>query len=169
MRVASLSERIPASVVAAGRDLVFAVDRKLGSAVSSTVVAHHRRRLARIGHERTLDAIPGGWAESATPPREGCSLEVLVDGEAIAPRMAADLAAAESHVYLAGWHFAPDFAMVRGPDAWASRKCRSSAKPSISGIWMSINITSTGSFSRYSRARLPFGASATWKPSASSM
>jgi len=114
--VSSLSERIPPSVVDAGRDLVFAVDRRLGSAVSATVVAHHRRRLARIGYERVLDAPPGGWAEGITPPREGCSLEVLVDGEAIAPRIAADLAAAESYVYLAGWHFAPDFAMVRGPE-----------------------------------------------------
>ena len=28
--------------------------------------------------------------------------------------MAAELAAARSHVYLAGWHFSPDFALVRG-------------------------------------------------------
>jgi phosphatidylserine/phosphatidylglycerophosphate/cardiolipin synthase-like enzyme len=93
----------------------FALDRRLGALVSANVVAHHRRRLARIGHERVLDVAEGGWADGAPPPRAGCSLEVLVDGEAIAPRMAAELAAAESHVYLAGWHFAADFAMVRGP------------------------------------------------------
>jgi phosphatidylserine/phosphatidylglycerophosphate/cardiolipin synthase-like enzyme len=60
-----------------------------------------------------FDAPPGGWAQVA-PPRPGCSLEILVDGEEIAPRIAAELASATSHVYLAGWHFSADFAMVRG-------------------------------------------------------
>jgi len=112
---ASVTEHLPGPVVDAGRGLVFAVDRRLGRAITSTVVAHHRRRLDRIGHARVFDAPPGGWAD-ATPRRAGCSLEVLVDGEEIAPRIAAELASATSHVYLAGWHFAADFAMVRGPE-----------------------------------------------------
>jgi hypothetical protein len=95
-------------------DVRFAVDSRVGATVSAAVVAHHRRRLARIGHERLLDAGGGGWAEGEPPPRLGCSLEVLIDGEEAAPRMAAELAAATSHVYLAGWHFSPDFALVRG-------------------------------------------------------
>jgi phosphatidylserine/phosphatidylglycerophosphate/cardiolipin synthase-like enzyme len=92
----------------------YAVDRRLGAAVTATVAAHHRRRLARVGQEHVLAAGPGGWAEGTLPPRAGCSVEILVDGAEAAPRMAAELVEARSHVYLAGWYFSPEFALVRG-------------------------------------------------------
>jgi phosphatidylserine/phosphatidylglycerophosphate/cardiolipin synthase-like enzyme len=96
-----------------GLDLLFQVDRRIGSMVSAGVVAHHRRRLHRVEQDGILDVEDGAWAGGDPPPREGCTLEVLIDGEEAVPRMAADLAAADSHVYLAGWQFSPQFRMVR--------------------------------------------------------
>ncbi len=93
-----------------------AIDRRLGGAVSRAVVAHHRRRLTRIDQLGALDAPAGGWADSGTPPRPGCSLEVLVDGAEALPRIVEELRQARSHVHLAGWHLAPEFALVRGDE-----------------------------------------------------
>ncbi|MEP6892421.1 MAG: phospholipase D family protein [Gaiellaceae bacterium] len=90
------------------------IDRPLGRVMSSAVVAHHRRRLARIGWESALDRSGGPWAQGDPPPRAGCSVEVLIDGEQALPRVAATLAEAQSHVYLAGWQFSPSLALVRG-------------------------------------------------------
>jgi phosphatidylserine/phosphatidylglycerophosphate/cardiolipin synthase-like enzyme len=94
-------------------DVRLTVDRSLGRAICSVVVAHHKRRLRRIGQEGALDPPTGGWAVGDPPPRDGCSLEVLIDGEEALPRMAAELAGAESHIYLTGWQFSPDFPLVR--------------------------------------------------------
>lgn len=89
------------------------VDRLLGRGISSVVVAHHNRRLRRIGRQGALDPPPGGWAGGEPPPRGGCTLEVLIDGAEALPRMAAELAQAESHVYLTGWQFSPEFSLRR--------------------------------------------------------
>jgi phosphatidylserine/phosphatidylglycerophosphate/cardiolipin synthase-like enzyme len=79
------------------------------------VRAHHRRRLARIGHERVFDASALSWAETATfPARAGNSVELLVDGAAALPRIAADVEAARSHVHLAGWYFTPGLRLGDG-------------------------------------------------------
>jgi phosphatidylserine/phosphatidylglycerophosphate/cardiolipin synthase-like enzyme len=90
------------------------LDRRLGELIEQTVRANHRRRLTRRGH-RPLDAGPGGWAEGGSfPPRRGTYVELLVDGAEALPRMVADVAAAQSHVHLAGWFFSPDFRMGHG-------------------------------------------------------
>ena len=90
------------------------VDRTLGEVIEQSVRSHHRRRLARRGH-RPLDAGAGGWAEGGSfPPRPGTQVELLVDGAEALPRMVADIAAAQSHVHLAGWFFSPDFRMGHG-------------------------------------------------------
>jgi phosphatidylserine/phosphatidylglycerophosphate/cardiolipin synthase-like enzyme len=90
------------------------VDRGLGELVEQSFRSHHRRRLARRGH-RPLDAGPGGWAEGGSfSPRPGAQVELLVDGAEALPRMVADIAAAQSHVHLAGWFFSPDFRMGQG-------------------------------------------------------
>ena len=96
-------------------DLAYDVDRHLGEAVSRTVAAHHRRRLRRYGWEGALAANGGGWARG-TPPREGCSVEVLIDGAEALPHVAAELESATSHIHIAGWHFSPDFALTRDDD-----------------------------------------------------
>jgi phosphatidylserine/phosphatidylglycerophosphate/cardiolipin synthase-like enzyme len=89
------------------------VDRRLGRAVSGAVVAHHRRRLARIGWSQALDPSAHGVPRHTGPPRRG-SLEVLVDGAEALPRIADELRRARSHVHLAGWHAEPGFALTRG-------------------------------------------------------
>ena len=88
------------------------IDRRLGSAVGGAVRAHHRRRLGRIGWLAALDAPAGGWAEG-TPPRAGCSLEVLIDGANALTTMARELEGAKSHVNIAGWFLSPGFALTR--------------------------------------------------------
>ncbi|MFN2629518.1 MAG: phosphatidylserine/phosphatidylglycerophosphate/cardiolipin synthase family protein [Gaiellaceae bacterium] len=83
-------------------------DEAIGERLERAVVAHHRRRLRRIGQLGALDAPPGGWAD-VLPERGGNEVEVLVDGEAALPRIAEEIAGARSHVELAGWHFAAGF------------------------------------------------------------
>ncbi|HZR94386.1 MAG TPA: phospholipase D family protein [Gaiellaceae bacterium] len=105
------------------------VDRAVGGAIERSVVAHHRRRLRRRGAGAAFDPPAGGWAATgAFPPRGGCSVELLVDGAEILPRMVADVEAATSHVHLAGWAVTPTFAMgtegrtLRGVLAEAARR-----------------------------------------------
>jgi phosphatidylserine/phosphatidylglycerophosphate/cardiolipin synthase-like enzyme len=88
----------------------------LGDAVERTVCAHHRRRLARLGHRRALDPPAGlGPADTGSfAPREGVRVELFVDGAHALPRMAEEIAAAKRHVHVAGWYFSPDFAMGSG-------------------------------------------------------
>jgi phosphatidylserine/phosphatidylglycerophosphate/cardiolipin synthase-like enzyme len=93
-------------------DLAYHVDRHLGEAVGRAVAAHHRRRLRRYGWEDALAANGGGWARG-TSPRDGCSLEVLIDGAEALPHLARELESATSHVHVAGWHFSADFALTR--------------------------------------------------------
>ena len=90
-------------------DLMKQADSALGSGLERLVTSHHRRRLGRIGWSRALDAPPGGWAEGDPPPRAGNQLEVIVDGADALPRIADEIEQARSHVWIAGWHFDPDF------------------------------------------------------------
>jgi phosphatidylserine/phosphatidylglycerophosphate/cardiolipin synthase-like enzyme len=85
------------------------VDSAAGQAVERLVVAHHRRRLRRLGRDEALDAPAGGWAVSGRSPRRGNSLEVLVDGVDALGEVAAAIEGAQSSVWLAGWYFSPDF------------------------------------------------------------
>ena len=84
-------------------------DSALGIGLERLVTSHHRRRLSRIGWLNALDAPPGGWAEGDPPPRPGNELEVIVDGAEALPRIADEIERAKSHVWIAGWHFSPDF------------------------------------------------------------
>ncbi len=84
------------------------VDRLVGEAIERAIRGHHRRRLRRRGSDRALETEAGGWAQTGElPPREGCRLELLVDGHEALPRIAEAIAGARSHVHLAGWHFDP--------------------------------------------------------------
>ena len=95
------------------RDLFSSADAILGESVAKCVESHHRRRLERVGWRQAFDPSPGLWAEGDPPPRGGCTLEVLIDGEEALPRIADEIASAHSHVWLAGWQFSPSFALRR--------------------------------------------------------
>jgi phosphatidylserine/phosphatidylglycerophosphate/cardiolipin synthase-like enzyme len=96
-----------------GQGLVPWADRAIGDRVDRVVAAHHRRRLAKIDQLESRDPPAGGWAAGDPPPRFGNGLEVLIDGSEAFPKIAAELRAAESHVYMTGWYVSPDFALTR--------------------------------------------------------
>ena len=89
-------------------------DQALGDRLDSLVLAHHRRRLARLGRLDVLDAPAGGWAAGDPPPREGNAVDVLVDGAEALQAIAEAVSAARSRVWLAGWHFSPELRMGEG-------------------------------------------------------
>ncbi len=93
--------------------LALRADRHLGAAVSRATGDHHRRRLERIGWLGALDPPAGGWVAGEPQPRQGGSLEILIDGAEALPRMVVELERAESHVHIAGWYFSPGFALTR--------------------------------------------------------
>jgi phosphatidylserine/phosphatidylglycerophosphate/cardiolipin synthase-like enzyme len=95
--------------------LVGRLDAAIGDGIEAAVRAHHRRRLGRLGHREALDPAGGSrWAGGDPPPRDGCELKVLIDGAEAFSAIAAAIEAANDHVYIAGWHIAPYFELVRG-------------------------------------------------------
>jgi phosphatidylserine/phosphatidylglycerophosphate/cardiolipin synthase-like enzyme len=94
------------------------VDRALGRSAERAICAHHARRLRRIGRLGALDPYGDGpWADGDPRPREGCRMEVLIDGEHALPEIAAALRSAQREVLLAGWHASPDFELTRDGSA----------------------------------------------------
>jgi len=91
------------------------LDGMLGEGIEAANRRHHRRRLRRAGRIAQFEPPLDGstWAAGDPPPRAGCSLEVLIDGEHALPRIAEALAGARSHVHIAGWHVSPDFGLTR--------------------------------------------------------
>jgi len=86
------------------------LDSVLGDAIERQICAHHRRRLRKGGHSLALDPPSGGWASSgAFAPADGTRVHLLVDGASALPQIAEAIAAASSHVHVAGWFFSPDF------------------------------------------------------------
>ena len=60
------------------------------------VVAHHRRRLKRHGWQRAYDPPDDGlWCAGDPPPRDGNTVEVLVDGDEALPRLEDEIDARE--------------------------------------------------------------------------
>jgi phosphatidylserine/phosphatidylglycerophosphate/cardiolipin synthase-like enzyme len=95
--------------------LVSHADAAVGNAIEAAVTVKHRRRLRRLGWERALEPPDDGlWAAGDPPPREGCSLEVLVDGADALPKIAEAMQNARDFVHITGWHLAPHFELVRG-------------------------------------------------------
>lgn len=91
-------------------------DAALGDGLDALVQVKHRRRLARLGWEQALD-VPvsgGGWAAGDPRPREGCALDLLIDGAEALPAIADALGSARHFVHLTGWHVAPHFELSRG-------------------------------------------------------
>jgi phosphatidylserine/phosphatidylglycerophosphate/cardiolipin synthase-like enzyme len=86
-------------------------DAALGDTLERATVAHHKRRLDRHGLLGAMaTGTPGLWATTATaPPREGNSLEVLIDGEEAFPAMVEAIRGARRHVHICSWHLEPTF------------------------------------------------------------
>jgi phosphatidylserine/phosphatidylglycerophosphate/cardiolipin synthase-like enzyme len=95
------------------------IDRRLGQATEWAIAAHHRRRLARLGHSGSYNPPADGsmWCAGDPPPRDGCSLEVLIDGAQALPRIAEAIEGARSFVHIAGWHVTPGFGLTRDAGA----------------------------------------------------
>ena len=53
------------------------------------------------------------WPAGDPPPREGCSLDVLIDGAQALPLIAEAIDGARESVHLAGWHVTPGFGLTR--------------------------------------------------------
>jgi phosphatidylserine/phosphatidylglycerophosphate/cardiolipin synthase-like enzyme len=98
--------------------LIDRIDRSMGKATERAIRSHHLRRLRKVNWEQALDPpAPDRWCAGDPPPRKGCSLEVLIDGEAALPAIAEAISAAKSHVHIAGWFASPDFELERGTNA----------------------------------------------------
>ncbi len=95
------------------------MDAAIGGGLERVTMAHHRRRLRRLGHRDALDPSVDGslWCAGEPRARAGNDLEVLVDGAEALPRIAEALASARSHVHVAGWHVEPGFRLDRGEGA----------------------------------------------------
>jgi phosphatidylserine/phosphatidylglycerophosphate/cardiolipin synthase-like enzyme len=97
-------------------DVLGAADVLIGRAIERSLEAHHRYRLRRLGRLDALDPPDDGspWCSEAPPPRDGCSIDVLIDGEETLAAIAEAIRGAQRSVRLAGWHTAPHFALERG-------------------------------------------------------
>ena len=95
--------------------LVSSVDATVGAGVEFVVRTKHARRLERLGWSRALRPDEATrWAGGSPPPREGCRLEVLIDGEQAMAAIAEAIGSAQQFVHITGWHLAAHFEMVRG-------------------------------------------------------
>ena len=99
-----------------GRELRRTAGHAIGGAIDRAVTRHYRRRLETAGWLHALTASEHGFAAGGFAPRQGNSLEVLIDGAAYLPAVAEELARAESHVHLLGWHFSPELDLTRGAE-----------------------------------------------------
>ena len=89
------------------------IDIAAGQAIERVTMAHHRRRLARVGWDRALDPPPGDWAAGSPPPRPGNRVEVLIDGDEALAQVVEAIRGARSHVHVTGWHVNPEFVLDR--------------------------------------------------------
>ncbi|HEY2439911.1 MAG TPA: phospholipase D family protein [Solirubrobacteraceae bacterium] len=91
------------------------IDSAFGDGIEAAVRLKHRRRLERLGWGHVFrPTSPGVFAAGDPPPREGCALNVLIDGANAFPQMVEALTSAQSFVHLTGWHLEPGFELDRG-------------------------------------------------------
>jgi phosphatidylserine/phosphatidylglycerophosphate/cardiolipin synthase-like enzyme len=97
------------------KSLIDRVDARVGEGIEAAVQAKHRRRLRRLGWEHAVSPAGGGpWAAGDPPPREGNSIDVLIDGSEALPAIAEAVRSAQRFVHVTGWHVTPGFELVRG-------------------------------------------------------
>ncbi len=110
-------------------DLTARLDVWAGDRIEAVACAQHRRRLRRADRLDQLDPPRDGrlWAGGAPAVREGCELEVLVDGAQGLPRIAEAIAGARRWVHVAGWHASPAFGLTRDAGALPLRELLAAA------------------------------------------
>ena len=98
-----------------GASWIERADRRMGSVIEGANLAHHRRRLRRLGHAGSIDPPEDGrlWADGDPPPRPGNGLEVLIDGSEALPAIERAIRGARRHVHVASWAMSPTFALSR--------------------------------------------------------
>ena len=109
----------PGQISAIATDLTARLDAWAGDRIEAVAGAQHRRRLRRADRLDQLDPPRDGrlWAAGIRAVRDGCALEVLVDGAQALPRIAEAIAGARRHVHVAGWHATPGFGLTRDEHA----------------------------------------------------
>ena len=122
---------MPAGSVSIRMDVRIRIPHRSRSSTASSVTGSRRRcapsiawRLRRLGWETRADATrrTASWATGDPPPRDGCSLDVLVDGAEAFPAIAEAIEHARDYVYVTGWHVAPYFELVRGRATGGARR-----------------------------------------------
>jgi phosphatidylserine/phosphatidylglycerophosphate/cardiolipin synthase-like enzyme len=98
-----------------GNGLAGRFDQWVGDGIEATVALKHRRRLSKLGWERVFaPSPPGVFAQGDPAPRQGCALEVLIDGANALPAIADAISQAKRFVHVTGWHLEPAFELKRG-------------------------------------------------------
>jgi phosphatidylserine/phosphatidylglycerophosphate/cardiolipin synthase-like enzyme len=91
------------------------VDSVVGDGLEAAVRTKHQWRLNRLGSTSALAPSDDGlWAAGDPPPRQACSLDLLVDGAEVLPSIARAIERARDFVHITGWHLAPGFELARG-------------------------------------------------------
>ena len=85
----------------------------LGERLDRAVRHRHRDELRHAGWEHALDESAAEFVSGGADPRPGNALEVLIDGAEALPRIADELARAQSHVHLTGWFLSPELQLTR--------------------------------------------------------
>jgi phosphatidylserine/phosphatidylglycerophosphate/cardiolipin synthase-like enzyme len=94
-------------------NLLARADATVGDRIEALVRSHHRRRLAHAGWRSAFEPSARLWADGDPPLRSGNDIEIMIDGASFLPRLADELARAESHVHIAGWYLSTELALVR--------------------------------------------------------
>jgi phosphatidylserine/phosphatidylglycerophosphate/cardiolipin synthase-like enzyme len=90
------------------------MDARVGDTIEAVVRTKHRRRLERLGWSHALTPPDDGrWASGDPPPRDGCELQVLIDGADAFASITQAIEQAQESVYVTGWHVEPSFEPTR--------------------------------------------------------
>jgi phosphatidylserine/phosphatidylglycerophosphate/cardiolipin synthase-like enzyme len=90
------------------------LDALVGHGIEAAVSLKHRRRLERLGWGRVFSPRePGVFAAGDPPPREGCRLEVMIDGANALPEIARAMAEAQHFIHITDWQLEPSFTLQR--------------------------------------------------------
>ena len=84
-------------------------------------MAHHRRRLRRLGWSTRSIRAPGCGPRPSRRRARALAVRVLIDGAEALPRMAEALSGARSHVSVAGWQVTPGFSLTRNGTCFVIR------------------------------------------------